>query len=48
MLTNLLRQGDPYLISGRTSILRKRISAPSDWKWILPLVRLDLVPTLTT
>ena len=37
-----------YLISGRISILRKKISAPSDWKMILPLVRLDLVPMLTT
>ena len=37
-----------YLISGRISILRKKISAPSDWKMILPFVRLDLVPMLTT
>src|SRR5690349_11286215 len=35
-----------YLVSGRTSILRTRISAPSDWIRILPWVRLDLVPTL--
>jgi hypothetical protein len=33
---------------GRISILRKRISAPSDWMMILPFVRLDLVAALTT
>ncbi len=38
----------PHLLSGRTSIFRKRISAPSDWNRILPLVRLDFVPMLTT
>jgi len=37
-----------YLTSGRISILRKRISAPSDWKISLPRVRLDRVPMLTT
>ena len=37
-----------HLTSGRTSILRKRISAPSDWMMIFPFVRLDLVPALTT
>src|SRR5215218_6699440 len=45
---NTVPPGSAYLVIGRTSILRKWISAPSDWKRILPLVRLDFVPTLTT
>jgi hypothetical protein len=40
--------GAHHLTSGRISILRKRISAPSLWMMILPLVRLDFVPALTT
>ena len=34
--------------SGRTSILRKKISAPSDWNWIFPFGQARPVPTLTT
>ena len=38
----------PYFASGRTSILRKKIAAPSDWNWILPSTWLERVPALTT
>ncbi len=37
-----------YLTRGGPRSCGRRASAPSDWKRILPLVRLDLVPTLTT
>ena len=35
------RRARLHFRSGRTSILRKKISAPSDWNWIFPSVRLD-------
>ncbi len=37
-----------YLTSGRISIFRKRISAPSDWMMIFPFARLDFVAAFTT
>jgi hypothetical protein len=41
-LTGIGRAPQDHLISGRTSTLRKMISAPSDWIWIFPSVRFDL------
>ena len=40
--------GTYFRINGRISIVRKKISAPSDWNRIFPFVRLDFVPIFTT
>lgn len=44
----LARAAEAHFTSGRTSTLRKKISAASVWSWILPSVWLDLLPALTT